>query len=514
MSHSPLLILMLGGDNLKNIVKIKNMYKSFYGAMALNGMDFSMNEGEIRCLIGENGCGKSTMIKVISGFHPFDSGELYINDKLYKKITPSESIAEGIQVIYQDFSLFPNMTIAENIMMYSTVAKGDIAINWKEIRKKAEDILKKVQFDIDPNMYVADLNVAQKQMVVICRAIVQNARLLIMDEPTTALTTREVERLFEIVRKLKEDGVSVLFVSHKLDEIAEICDSYTIMRNGKNVFQSEVGEGKLSKEDMVYYMTGKKFTSETHVYVEQSPIPALKLNDLTLDGAFENINFSLYKGEVLGITGLLGCGNAELVETLFGIKKATGGSIEIAGKNVGIFGCVDDALNSKIAYVPEDRLTEGLHLNQSIADNAIARILRNYTGHMGLLKMKELRKKQKESLSSMSVAGMVPENPANSLSGGNQQKIVLIKWLASNPDILILNSPTVGVDVGAKSDIHKIIRDLAREKGVAVLVVSSDMYEIMQICNRVLLMKEGKISQEIDIKDTSMDELEELAAAD
>ena len=231
-------------------------------------------------------------------------------------------------------------------------------------------------------------------------------------------------------------------------------------------------------------------------------------------GAFENINFSLYKGEVLGITGLLGCGNAELVETLFGIKKATGGSIEIAGKNVGIFGCVDDALNSKIAYVPEDRLTEGLHLNQSIADNAIARILRNYTGHMGLLKMKELRKKQKESLSSMSVAGMVPENPANSLSGGNQQKIVLIKWLASNPDILILNSPTVGVDVGAKSDIHKIIRDLAREKGVAVLVVSSDMYEIMQICNRVLLMKEGKISQEIDIKDTSMDELEELAAAD
>lgn len=213
---------MLGGDNLKNIVKIKNMYKSFYGAMALNGMDFSMNEGEIRCLIGENGCGKSTMIKVISGFHPFDSGELYINDKLYKKITPSESIAEGIQVIYQDFSLFPNMTIAENIMMYSTVAKGDIAINWKEIRKKAEDILKKVQFDIDPNMYVADLNVAQKQMVAICRAIVQNARLLIMDEPTTALTTREVERLFEIVRKLKEDGVSVLFVSHKLDEIAEI----------------------------------------------------------------------------------------------------------------------------------------------------------------------------------------------------------------------------------------------------------------------------------------------------
>lgn len=482
--------------------------------MALNGMDFSMNEGEIRCLIGENGCGKSTMIKVISGFYPFDSGELYINDKLYKKITPSESIAEGIQVIYQDFSLFPNMTIAENIMMYSTVATGDKVVRWKKIRKKAEEILKKVQFDIEPDMYVEDLNVAQKQMVAICRAIVQNAKLLIMDEPTTALTTREVEKLFEIVRKLKKEGVSVLFVSHKLDEIAEICDSYTIMRNGKNVLQSEAGDGKISKEDMVYYMTGEKFTSETHMYTEQCLIPALKLNNLTLNGVFENINFSLYKGEILGITGLLGCGNAELVETLFGIQKATSGSVEIEGKNVGIFGCVDDAINSNIAYVPEDRLTEGLHLNQSIADNAIARIVRNYTGRLGFLRIKELRKKQKESLKSMSVAGMVPENPANSLSGGNQQKIVLIKWLASNPDILILNNPTVGVDVGAKSDIHKIIRNLAREKGVAVLVVSSDMYEIMQICNRVLFMKEGKISQEIDIKDTSMDELEELAAAD
>lgn len=514
MLYSPLIVYILGGDNLKSIVKIENMYKSFYGAMALNGMNFNMNEGEIRSLIGENGCGKSTMIKVISGFHPFDSGDMYINDKPYKKISPSESIAEGIQVIYQDFSLFPNMTIAENIMMYSAVAKGNAVIHWKEIRKKAEDILKKVQFDIDPDMYVADLNVAQKQMVAICRAIVQNARLLIMDEPTTALTTREVERLFEIVRKLKEEGVSVLFVSHKLDEIAEICDSYTIMRNGKNVFQSEAGEGKLSKEDMVYYMTGKKFSSERHVYIEQSPIPALKLNSLTLDGTFENINFSLYKGEVLGVTGLLGCGNGELVETLFGIRKATGGSVEVAGKNVGIFESVDDALNNKIAYVPEDRLTEGLHLDQSIEDNAIARIVRNYTGHCGLLKMKALRKKQKESLGSMNVAGMVPTNPVNSLSGGNQQKIVLIKWLASNPDILILNSPTVGVDVGAKSDIHKIIRDLAREQGVAVLVVSSDMYEVMQICNRVLIMKDGKISQEIDIKDTSMDELEELVAAD
>ncbi len=499
---------------MKNIVKINNMYKSFYGAMALSGMDFDINEGEIRCLIGENGCGKSTMIKVISGFHPFDSGEMYINGRQYKKITPAESIAEGIQVIYQDFSLFPNMTIAENIMMYSTVAEGKAVIHWKKIRERALETLERVQFEIDPDIYVAELNVAQKQMVAICRAIVQNARLLIMDEPTTALTNREVERLFEIVRKLQDEGVSVLFVSHKLDEISEICDSYTIMRNGKNVFQSEAGDGKMPREDMVYYMTGKKFTSESHAYVKRDPVPALKLNALTLDGAFENVNLSLYRGEVLGITGLLGCGRTELAETLFGLRRATGGSIEISGKNVGTFRKVDDALENKIAYVPEDRLTEGIYLDQSIADNVIARIVRNYTGKCALLDIKALRKKQREVLGSMEVAGMEPKNPASSLSGGNQQKIVLMKWLASDPDILILNCPTVGVDVGAKSDIHKIIRDLAREKGVAVIVVSNDMYEIMQTCNRALIMKEGRISRELDIRDTTMDELELLAAED
>lgn len=482
--------------------------------MALDGMDFEMNEGEIRCLIGENGCGKSTMIKVISGFHPYDSGELYINGKQYRKITPSESIAEGIQVIYQDFALFPNMTIAENIMMYSTVAEKKSVVNWKEIRRRAVEILKKVQFDIDPDSYVADLNVAQKQMVAICRAMVQNAKLLIMDEPTTALTIKEVERLFEIVRKLKEEGVAILFVSHKLDEIAEICDSYTIMRNGKNVYQSNIGDGKLSKEEMVYYMTGKKFASEMHTYKPVDKTPALKLNHLSLDGYFKDVDFSLYRGEVLGITGLLGCGRSELAETLFGLKTATAGSIEVAGKDVGVFKCVNDALENKIAYVPEDRLTEGLNLNQSIADNAIARIVRNYANKAGILNKKALKKKQEESLSSMSVKGMVPGNPANSLSGGNQQKIVLIKWLASDPDILLLNCPTVGVDVGAKSDIHRIIRGLASDKGVAVIVVSDDIYEIMQTCNRVLVMKDGQISDEIQVKDTTMDALEELVAAD
>ena len=493
---------------MKAIVEVQNLYKSFYGALALNGMNFTINEGEIRCLIGENGCGKSTLIKVISGFHSFDSGELIINNKKYEKITTAEAIAEGIQVIYQDFSLFPNMTIAENIMMYSTVAERKIYVDWNDIKASAQKILDQVGFEIDPNLYVAGLSVAQKQMVAICRAIVQKAKLLIMDEPTTALTTKEVQRLFEIVRRLKDSGVSVLFVSHKLDEVSQICDSYTIMRNGRRVFQSDVGDAKITNEEIVYYMTGKRYSNSKFTYVPKNDIPAMKVNGLCYKKAFRDIQFTLRKGEVLGITGLLGCGRSELAKALFGLITPTKGSIEISGKNVGIFRNVEEAIRYKIAYVPEDRLTEGLHLDQSIADNIIARIIRDYTNKAGIVNVKRLKKKQYESMNLMEVTGMIPGNPANSLSGGNQQKIVLMKWLASDPDILILNCPTVGVDVGAKSDIHNIIKDLAKEKGIGVIVVSNDNYELMQTCNRVLVMKEGFVVEELFIKDQTLDEFE------
>jgi len=500
------------GVYLSTLVSIKNLYKSFFGAMALNGMNFELNEGEVRCLIGENGCGKSTMIKVISGFHDYDSGEIYINGKKFNKITPSESIAEGIQVIYQDFSLFPNMTVAENIMMYETVAHKKPLINWKTNKQRALEVMNKIQLDVNPDAYVSDITVAQKQMVAICRAIVQNTKLLIMDEPTTALTNKEVDKLFEIVRQIKKEGVSVLFVSHKLDEISEICDSFTIMRNGQNVYQSNKGDAPLSNEDMIYYMTGRKFSSVTHEYKENDPVPALKLNKLSLEGAFYDIDISLYKGEVLGITGLLGCGRSELALSLFGLLPAESGSIEVMGKKVELFKCPDDAIAQSIAYIPEDRLTEGLDLKQPIASNAICRIIRDNLDKFGLLNLKVLKDKQEKALGLMDVRGMVPGNPASSLSGGNQQKIVLIKWLASNPKIIILNCPTVGVDVGAKSDIHKMIRDLAKEQGVAVIVISNDSYELMQTCNRVLIMKNGMITQEVDIKDTSMDDLEERIA--
>jgi len=245
---------------MSDIVNVKDMYKSFFGAVALDGMNFSIGEGEVHSLIGENGCGKSTMIKVISGFHTFDKGHLYINGKEYEKITPIESMGEGIQVIYQDFSLFPKMTIAENITMYDAVKKNNKFVNWNKMRADAKKALDRIKFDIDIDKYVYELNVAQKQMVAICRAIAQDAKLIIMDEPTTALTSMEIENLFKMVGRLKSSGVSVLFVSHKLDEVLKISDNITVMRNGKNVYESN-GES-LSKEELIYHMTGKKISEE------------------------------------------------------------------------------------------------------------------------------------------------------------------------------------------------------------------------------------------------------------
>lgn len=490
------------------------MYKSFFGVIALDGMNFSIDEGEVRCLVGENGCGKSTMIKVISGFYDFDEGQLSINDKPYKKLTPVDSIAEGIQVIYQDFSLFPNMTVAENIMMYSTVAGKKTFIDRKQIRRKAIETLNQLNVNIDPDQYVSELNVAQKQMVAICRALAQDCRLLIMDEPTTALTAREVERLFEIVKGLKKMGVSIIFVSHKLEEVLEICDSITIMRGGKNVYDAKTSDAKLTKEEIIYYMTGKRFNSTLYNFEDTGKTPLLEVKNYSLSGAFEDINFSLHPGEILGVTGLLGCGRSELAESLFGLQTADGGSIYINGENVGVFKSVSDALKYQIAYVPEDRLTEGLHLEQTIADNSVSRVIGAFANRLGLLNKKALDAQKEKGLSSMSVAGMRPNNPVKSLSGGNQQKIVLIKWLAANPNILILNCPTVGVDVGAKSDIHEIVRNLATEKGIGVIVISDDIYEIMQLCNRVLVMRDGKIALEKDVKDTTMEYLEASLAAD
>ncbi len=487
------------------------MSKAFFGTLALDEMNFSIDEGEVRCLAGENGCGKSTMIKMISGFYTFDSGELYINGKKYGKITPAESMREGIQVIYQDFALFPNMTIAENIMMYGTVSGRKALIRWPDLKSRAKEVLDYIQFDVDPEQYVYELNVAEKQMVAISRAVVMEAKLLIMDEPTTALTRKEVEKLFEVIRRLKKNGVAVLFVSHKMDEVLEICDSITIMRNGKNVLEVSPKNGMVDKEKLIYHMTGKHIGKDEYTYrLDPAEAPLMEVRNYEKEGGFKDISFSLYPGEILGITGLLGCGRSELAKSLFGIEPADRGTVYIEGRECGVIDQIQKALDYGIAYVPGDRLTEGLHLDQSIADNSISRIIGSCTGRLGILRKKELEQRREESFQTISVAGFHPDKPVKSLSGGNQQKIVLMKWLASKPRILILNCPTVGVDVGAKSDIHRIIRELAGNDRIGVIVISDDIYEIKQVCSRVIIMKNGRIAEEFPASSQSAEAMEAL----
>lgn len=492
------------------IIRTNNLIKKFGGVYALNEMNFSIKENEIRCLIGENGCGKSTLIKVISGFHRLDGGELYIfGKKIDRSYSPEDAIHSGIQVIYQDFALFPNMTIAENIMMYKSVSGGRL-FSLKKAIESAQAVVDRIRFDVDVTKYVYQLSVAEKQMVAICRALVLEPKLLVMDEPTTALTKKEVDKLFEIVLGLKNEGVSILFVSHKLDEVYRVCDSVTIMRNGKSVFSCESGERIPSKEETIAYMTGHEINTTRMSFDKNDKPVVMSVSGYGLDGAFDDISFDLHEGEVIGITGLLGCGRSELAESLFGVMPATRGKVTVKGKDLSIIGSIRQAMDCGISYVPDDRLTKGLCLKQSIYDNALSCTVNELSNKGGVIDLKGVREFRDEAFTAISIPNFNGDNPVSSLSGGNQQKVVLIKWLATNPSVLILNCPTVGVDVGAKSEILSLVADLAREKGVGVIVISDDSYELLQICSRILIMKDGRIAHEVPSLELSVDDLEDM----
>ena len=473
----------------ENILCVKNIKKSFGGVHALKGVDLTIKKGETHCLAGENGCGKSTIIKVISGFYKPDEGTIEIDGKEYTNMSTADAIAAGIQVIYQDFSIFPNLTVMENLAFNQVLAEKKKFVNKKEFRKIAEEAVKKINFDVDLDARVETLPVADKQLIAISRALLHNAKLIIMDEPTTALTKREVTRLFGIIEELKKEGITILFVSHKLDEVFEISDSITILRSGQNVYHCPASE--MTEEKFTYYMTGRNIdTSEVKEVKDFSKAEkVLEVKDLSAKG-FEHVSFDLHAGEILGVAGQLGSGRTELSLALFGMLKPTGGSICISGKEVQLKN-VAEAQKHGIALVPDDRLTEGVFLPQPIYKNIAVTSLKELSEHW----VKEIGAATKDHTL-----------PVQTLSGGNQQKVVLARWLATHPKILILNGPTVGVDIGAKYDIHKLLRELAKQ-GMAVLVVSDDVAEITAYCDRALIMKAGSMTGEFTGEDLTDDNL-------
>lgn len=483
------------------ILRVEHISKRFGGVVALDDVSLSVQKGQTCCLVGENGSGKSTMIKVISGVYTPDAGNIYVNDHHYKKLTPLESIHEGIQVIYQDFSLFPNLSVAENIAINHQLASGKGLVSWKEIYQIASQGLAKINISLPLDAIVNTLSTADRQLIAITKALLADARIIIMDEPTTALTRKEVAALFKLIEELKSRGISILFVSHKLNEISEIADRTIIFRNGKKVLDQDA-KG-LDAQTMEYYMTGRKIDTES-IQIEEigdSSAPLLKVENLSLSHGFFGINFELQPREVLGITGLLGSGRTELALSLFGEMPATRGTISIAGKQVQIRN-INDAMRHGIAYVPDDRIREGLFLEQSIANNIVVSVVNNLVKSMGLLGRQTVRGESSRWVQKLEIKTPSADLPVTSLSGGNQQRVVLAKWLASNPKILILNGPTVGVDVGSKAELHELIRNLAKQ-GMGILLISDDIPELLQTCHRILLMRAGRIVQEFKRRDMS-----------
>ncbi len=486
-------------------LEIRNCSINFGGVKALQNVDFSIEAGQAYCLMGENGSGKSTLIKIISGVYTATSGEMILDGKHYTKITPMQAIEAGVQVIYQDFSVFPNLSVAENIALSGIISGGKQLVDRKEMRRVAADALARINVDLPLDKPVEELPVAGKQLVAIARGIAQDAKLIIMDEPTTALTHKEILALYEIIDNLKKKGIALIFVSHKLEEVMQISERIAILRNGQKVLDDSIEN--FDANSVAYYMTGREVPDVPYELVEVAPgtAPILELEGLSMKGKFEDISLSLYPNEILGITGQLGCGRTELAQALFGIGEYTG-TVKLKGEAVEIKS-VQDALKLKIGYVPEDRLREGLFLTRSLSDNLAAASIDDMADGIRL-SYKKLDESGRRWIDDLKIAAGDIHDPASSLSGGNQQRIVLAKWLATNPQLLILNCPTVGVDVGSKSQIHEIVKDLAR-KGIGVIVISDDIGEVMSLCSRVLVMKKGRIVRETDRTRMTVPQLEE-----
>jgi len=479
------------------LLEMKNISKSFSGVHALDQVNFAVRPGKVMCLAGENGCGKSTLVKIISGVYTKDEGEVYFQGERINKITPAEATRLGIQVIYQDLSIFPNLTVRENLAINSEITANRKLVNRKRMDNTAKEALAKIGHEIDLDAKMGDLSVADKQLIAICRALLFNAKLIIMDEPTTALTKKEVDALFRTVHKLRDKGIAIMFISHKIEEIFEIADDVAIMRNGKNVYLGTTSD--ITQKEFTYYMTGRELTEDRFCPKDISADPVLEVKNLTLDGNYQKVSFELRKGEILGITGLLGSGRTELALSLFGLLKPQSGEIILNGKKVNISSPIV-AQKLHIGYVPEDRLTEGLCLQQPIADNITLSSLKRLSNKLGLIKQKNILADANIWVDKFSIATDDACKNASTLSGGNQQKIVLSKWLSNDLDILILNGPTVGVDVGAKQDIHHLIHELANG-GLAVIIISDDLSEVVANCSRVIVMKDGMIVGQMESDD-------------
>lgn len=474
------------------ILEMHNINKSFSKVKVLKDVNFSLKTGEIHALVGSNGAGKSTLMKILTGVYDFDSGDIQIDNQKVDNLRV-DAKKYGISMIFQELSLIPTMTVAENIFLGNEINKGH-QLNKKEMKSKTREILNTLGLDIDPDIEVSNLSTGMSQMVEIAKAISKDSKILVFDEPTTALSDKESAQLFGLIRELKARDITIVYISHRMKEILDIADRITILRDGKKVLTEEIRN--ITMKEIVKAMISESSTSDSFAWKKRDYDPngkdILKVENLKINDKIDNISFSIKEGEIVGIAGLMGSGRTEILESLFGIRNVINGDIFIESKRV-VVNNVNDAIKAGFALVPENRRTQGLVLQHSIKDNIVLPILDNVSKTFNFLDDSELNDLAIGSSERLAVKYNSIFSPINLLSGGNQQKVVISKWLNTSPKILLLDEPTSGVDIGAKSEITDIIRKIADE-GNGVLLVSSEIAELLAVCDKIIILYDGKIT--------------------
>jgi ribose transport system ATP-binding protein len=473
--------------------ELLNISKSFGGIHALRDVTLKGQPGEIHALVGENGAGKSTLVKILSGACHKNSGTIKIDGVEVEINSPLNGRKAGIGIIYQEFSLVPELSVSENIFLHTLNEKGSF-IKWREMNAKAEKLIDNLGFNINPRDKVSDLSIASQQVVEIAKALSENVKVLILDEPTAVLAPNETTLLFEIIRKLKQRGVSIIYISHRLEEVFDIADSITVIKDGRISGSSAVSG--INKDDVIKLMIGRKLDV---FYPKRDKIPGkefFRAENICIKGKVNNVGFSVREGEVLGITGLVGSGRSETVRAIFSADKKERGSLYFDKAEVKI-DTPAEAVRAGIGLVPEDRKTQGLILSLSIKDNISITTLDNLSNRLGIISRSKEKRTLTQFIEKLAIKTESPEKAVSELSSGNQQKVVLAKWLAAGCKLLLLDEPTRGVDVGAKLEIYHLINELV-DKGLTILMISSDITEVIGMCDRILVMKQGEVKGILD----------------
>jgi inositol transport system ATP-binding protein len=490
------------------LLEVEGVRKAFPGVLALDDVSFRLKRGHVHALMGENGAGKSTLMKIIAGIYTPDSGSFKLKGQEIRLTSPLDALQYGIAMIHQELNLMNFMTVAENIWIRREPLNALGFVRHDEMRRRTQELFNRLDIPLDPEAEVRDLSVANRQMVEIAKAVSYDSDILIMDEPTSALTEREVEHLFRIIRTLKAQGTGIIYITHKMNELFEIADEFSVFRDGR--FIAEHPASGVTRDDIIRLMVGREITQMFPKEIVPIGDVVLSVRNLTLEGRFRDVSFELRKGEILGFAGLVGSGRSNVAETLFGVTPKTAGQIFIDGKeiemkNPGV------AMDAGMAFLTEDRKDTGCFLVLDITSNMQVALLRHGHSVAGFVREKEIDQLCQEQKQRLRVRTPDLHEPIINLSGGNQQKVLIARWLMTKPRILILDEPTRGIDVGAKAEIHKLVTELAAQ-GVAILMISSELPEVLGMSDRVLVMHEGHMTGILDRKDANQVSIMELAS--